>query len=110
MQGLEPFTAVVGAARRLAVDGDEVVPIGPQRRHPALEAAPEQERIDPVDQAAQPALAWDAVVERREPPQDAEMVLAPGDDVVEIVALLRDNLNEKGGGVRTLKRRPVAGL
>jgi len=77
---------IVGAARGLAVDGDELVAVGPHRRDPILEAAPEQNRIDPVDQAAQPALARNAVMVRREPPQEVEVILAPGDDVVEIVA------------------------
>ena len=86
MQGLEPLALVVGAARGLAVDGDEVVPARPQRRDPAVETAPEQDRIDPVDQVAQPAFAGNSMMERREPPQKIEMMLAPGDDVVEIVA------------------------
>ena len=46
MQGFEPLALVVGAPRRLAVDGDEVVPTRPERRDPALEAASEQDRID----------------------------------------------------------------
>jgi len=86
VQGSEPFALVVGAPRCLAVDGDEVVPVRPQRRDPAVEAAAEQHRVDPVDQGAQPALAGDAVMELREAPQEIEMVLAPGGDVVEIVA------------------------
>ena len=86
MQGFEPFAVVVGAPRRLAVDSDEVVPVRPQRRHPAVEAASEQDRIDPIDEHAHPALARNAVMEFREPAQEIEMVLAPGDNVVEIVA------------------------
>jgi hypothetical protein len=86
VQRLEPLAVVVGAARRLAVEGDELVPPRPLRCHPALEAAPEQDRIDPIDESAQPAFAGNAVVECREPPQGVEMMLAPGDDVVEIVA------------------------
>src|ERR1700694_4154392 len=35
---------------------------------------------------AQPALAWNAVMKLREMLQEGEMVFAPGDDVVEIVA------------------------
>src|ERR1700737_3517962 len=34
----------------------------------------------------QPALAWNAVMKLREMPQEGEMVFAPGDDVIEIVA------------------------
>ena len=70
VQGLEPFALVVGAARRLAVDGDEVVPARPQRRDPALEAAAEQDRIDAIDQVAQPALAGNAMMEIGELPQE----------------------------------------
>ena len=36
VQRFEPLALVVGAARGLAVDGDEVVPARPQRRDPAL--------------------------------------------------------------------------
>ncbi len=86
MQRLQPFAFVVGAARGLAVDGDELVPTRPQRRDPALETTPEGQGIDPIDQCAQPALAGNAVMERREPSQKIEMMFAPGDDVVEIVA------------------------
>jgi hypothetical protein len=45
----------VGAPCCLTVDGDEVVPIWPQRRHPTRKAMSEQDRIDPVDELAQPA-------------------------------------------------------
>src|ERR1700739_2729826 len=86
MQGLEPLAAVVGAPRRLAVDGDEVVPARPQRGDPAVEAAAEQHRIDAIDQAAQPALAGNAKMELREAAQKIEMMLTPGDDIVEVVA------------------------
>ena len=86
MQGLEPLAPVVGTARRLAVDRNELMPVRPQRRHPILKAAPEQDRIDPIDEAAHPALAGNPVMELRKPPQKREMVPAPGDDIVEIVA------------------------
>ena len=75
----------MGSARRLAVYGDEIVPRRPQRCDPTPEAAGKQGRIDPVDEAAQPALAWDAVMEFRELPQKMQVMLAPGDDIVEIV-------------------------
>ena len=42
MQGLETLAVVMGSARRLAVDRDEIVPPRPQRRDPALEAAAKQ--------------------------------------------------------------------
>src|SRR6266852_7039266 len=86
MQGFEPFALVVGSARRFAVDGDEFVPVRPERGNPAVETTAEQDRIDPIDEMPQPALAWNAVMELRETPQEGEMVFAPGDDVVEIVA------------------------
>jgi IS5 family transposase len=61
----------VGAPGGLAVDGNEIVAVWPQRGDPALEAASEQERVDAVDEGAQPALAGDAVVEGREAAQTA---------------------------------------
>ena len=47
---------------------------------------PEQDRIDPIEQGPEPALAGNAVMIVREMPQEDEMVFAPGDNVVEIVA------------------------
>src|SRR4051812_46565897 len=78
--------AVVRAPGGLAINGDEVVAARPKGGNPALEAAGEQERVDAVDEGAQPALAGDAVVEGREAAQNGEVVLAPGDDVIEVVA------------------------
>src|SRR5438874_8611586 len=86
MQGFEPFAPVMGPPRGLAVDGDEFVAVRPERRDPAVETAAEQDRVDPVDEGAHPALARDPVMEFRKAPQKAEMVFAPGDDVVEVVA------------------------
>src|SRR5215468_723098 len=86
VQGLEPFVAVVGAPCGLAVDGDEVVPVRPQRRHPTRKAASEQDRIDPVDEFAQPALSRNAVIELREGAQEIEMLPAPGANIFEIIA------------------------
>ena len=43
-------------------------------------------RIDPIDETAHPTLAGYGVVKLRKSPQEGEMVLAPGDDIVEIVA------------------------
>jgi hypothetical protein len=45
VQGLEPLAAVVATPRRLAVDSDEVVPVRPQRRNPAFEAASRSTRL-----------------------------------------------------------------
>src|SRR3954451_16153141 len=86
VQGLEPAPAVVGAPGSLAVDGNEIVAVWPQRGDPALEVASEHERVDAVDEGAQPALTRDAVVEGREAAQNGEVVRAPGNDVVEVVA------------------------
>src|SRR4051812_6600080 len=72
----------MGAPGGLAVDGNEIVAVWPQRGDPALEAASEQERVDAVDEGAQPARAGDAVVEGREAAQNGEVVRAPGNDVV----------------------------
>src|SRR5260370_34034309 len=62
------------------------VPVRPERGNPAVETTAEQDRIDPIDRSPQPALAWNAMMELGETPQEGEMVFAPGDDVVEIVA------------------------
>jgi hypothetical protein len=78
--------AWVASARRFAVDGDEFVPVRPERGNPAVETAAKQGWIDPIDEMPEPALAWNAVMKLREMPQEGEMVFAPGDDVVEIVA------------------------
>ena len=86
MEGLQALGFVVRAARGLAVDGDQVVPAGPERLDPVLETAPEQDRIDPVDQSAQPPLTGNAEMKRREPAQKLEVVPAPRGDIVEIVA------------------------
>jgi hypothetical protein len=55
---------IVGTARRLAVDGDQIVPAGPEFLDPALEAASEQHRIDAVDQCLQPVGARDLMMKR----------------------------------------------
>jgi hypothetical protein len=86
VQGLEPLAAVMGAACGLSIDGDELVPVRPESGDPAVEAALEQGRIDAVHQVAQPACAGDTVVELGETPEEVEMVFAPFDDVIEIIA------------------------
>ena len=86
MESLDPLAPVVGAPRGLSVDGDEGVPVRPQRRHPILKAAAEQGRIDSIDEAAQPTLAGNPVMEFGKPTQKTETVFAPGDNVVEIIA------------------------
>jgi hypothetical protein len=62
------------------------VPVRPQRGNPAVETAAEQDRIDPIEEGPEPALAGNAEMILREMPQEDEMVFAPGDNVVEIVA------------------------
>jgi hypothetical protein len=85
VQSLQALAFVMRAARGLAVDRDQVMSTGPERPDPVLEAAPEQDRIDTVDQRAQPPLARDAEMKRREPPEKFEVVPAPGSDIVKIV-------------------------
>ena len=63
MEGFEPFAVVVCPARGFAVNGDEIMPSRPEFRHPVRKAAPKQQRIKPVDEAAQPALARNAEME-----------------------------------------------
>jgi hypothetical protein len=46
MERLESLALVVGTARRLAVDGDQIMPAGPELLDPALKTAPEQQRIE----------------------------------------------------------------
>jgi len=86
VQGFEPLAAVVGAPCGLAVDGDEVVPVRPQRRHPTRKAACEQDRIDPIDELAHPTLTRNAVMEFRKGAQEIEVLPAPSANVFEIVA------------------------
>ena len=86
VQGLQPLALVMGAARRLAVDGDEVVTLRPQRGCPAFKTPRKQGRIDAVEDGANPARAGNAEVKRAEPPQKIQMIRTPQDDVVEIVA------------------------
>ena len=86
MEGFEPLALVVGASGGLAVDGDDVVPLWPHGGDEGLKAAREQRRIDPVHQIAQPAGARHAVMEVTEAAQEIEVVFAPKDDLVEVVA------------------------
>src|SRR4029077_19357463 len=67
MERLEPLALVVSAARRLAVDGDQIMPAGPEFLDPARKTAPEQQRIETVDQRPQPAGTRDAKMKWREP-------------------------------------------
>src|SRR5215831_9336900 len=64
---LESLALVVGAARRLAVDGDQIMPARPEFLDPALETAPEQQRVETVEQRPQPAGTRDPKMKWREP-------------------------------------------
>jgi len=83
MERFKSLAHVVCAARGLAVDGDEIVPIGPERLDPAFETPSEQRRVDAIDQSLKPPHAWDAELELREPSQKIEVLLAL---VLEVVA------------------------
>jgi hypothetical protein len=71
------MTLVVGAARRLAVDGDQIVPAGPAFLDPAHETACEQLRVETVDERLQTADARDLIMKRRESAQKIQVKLAP---------------------------------
>jgi hypothetical protein len=47
VQGFETFAVIMGATGGLAVDGDELVAIRPERGDPGVEAASKQDWIDP---------------------------------------------------------------
>ena len=83
MQRLHAGAAVVAAARRLAVDGDEAGLLRPALAHPGGE----EPRVDPVHQDGEPALAGDAVLVGQVPAEEAEMRRAPGGDVLVVVAV-----------------------
>src|SRR5277367_1792934 len=84
VQRLQSLAFVVGPARGLAVDGDEIVSARPNRMDPVLETTRECQRIDAVHQRAKPAFAGDSMMKRREHSQKDDMMLAPGDDFVEM--------------------------
>src|ERR1700722_13182161 len=86
MGGFQALSFVVGAPRRLSIDGDEIVPARPKGGGPALETRAEQERIDPVHKRAHPTGARSAMIEWREVAQEIEMMFAPGGNVIEIIA------------------------
>ena len=106
MQGLGSLPAVVGAPGRFAINSDELRPIRPRRRHPALEAALEQNRINSIEQNAQPALAGNAVFEGRKAAQHIKMRFAPGHDVVEVVARADRTANDQEQHFAHRKKHP----
>src|SRR5450631_4288225 len=85
VQGFEPPAPIMGPSGGLAVDGDELMSARPLGRNPVLEAARKQRRIDPVEEAAQPALTGDAVMVVGEAAQEVEIMLPPLGNLVEIV-------------------------
>src|SRR5574344_1362895 len=76
---------IMRAARGFAVDGDKIVPTGPERPDPVFKTPSEQKGIDAINQCAQPTLARNAIVKRREPAKKLQMRLAPSNDIVEVV-------------------------
>src|SRR5579871_3968346 len=86
VQGLQSLAAIMRSSGGLAVDGDEIVPARPERGDPILETPAEQMRVHAVDEGAQPSGAGDAVMELGKAPQSVDMMFAPVDDIVEIVA------------------------
>jgi hypothetical protein len=85
MEGLNPLALVMGASRRLAVNGDRIVLVGPWRPDPAVQATPGQRWIKAIDQRPQRAGAWHPAMKGREPPQKIQMFLASCSDIVKIV-------------------------
>ena len=69
-----------------AINGDQVVPTGPQGLDPILKAAPEKGWVDAIDQRTQPTRAGDTEMERRKAARKRQMMLTPGSDVIEIIA------------------------
>jgi hypothetical protein len=74
VQRLLAALAIMAAPRRLAIDGDQIRPVGPAFGHPGRKAGCERVRIDPVHDNPQPIGARNAVVELREPPQERFIV------------------------------------
>jgi hypothetical protein len=70
VKGPQLLALVVRPARRLSVNGDQFMPAGPQRLDPVLETPPEQDRVNAVDQRAQPAVTGDAEVKGGKLPQE----------------------------------------
>jgi hypothetical protein len=68
MQRFKSLALIVCAARGLAVDGNEIVPVGPDLLDPTFETPSEQNRVDAIDQALEPAHAGDAEMTLRAQP------------------------------------------
>ena len=74
---------LVGAAQRLAVDGDHPVRRAGQRRHPGHEAALELLGIERGKDVAEVIVRWRPVTKRPEPAQQIELLLAEPRDIDE---------------------------
>jgi hypothetical protein len=76
----------VAAPRGLAVERDEGRRVVAHRASPIHETGREEFGVDAVHQDVEPATARHAVVEGQKAAQKFKMHLAPGGDVIEIVA------------------------
>ena len=86
MHGFDAAAAAMRAPRGFAVDGDEIVAVRPELLDPGLETGGEELRIDAVEQSPQPARAWHAEMELGKLPEHIGMGIAPGFDILEIIA------------------------
>jgi hypothetical protein len=77
---------VVAAPRGLTVQRDELRRILAQRARPGHEAGREQLGVDAVHQDIEPTPAGQAMVKRQKTAQKVQMSLAPGGNVIEIIA------------------------
>lgn len=80
-----PGGAIAAAAQGLAVEGDEIGGLAPQRRRPGHEAGLEQRRLDAIEHDAQPALLRHAEEILGIAAQERQMMLAPERDLVIVV-------------------------
>ena len=87
MEGSLTGGAVVAAAGGLAVDGDELCPVGPGLAHPGGKGGRKQRRADAVHQNGQPAPAGDAVCVGQVLAQEAQMRLTPVGNGFIVVAI-----------------------
>jgi hypothetical protein len=97
MEGFKALALIVGAARGLAIDGNEIVAIGPGLLDPGFETASEQDQANSIDQCLKPTHAGDAEMKLREPTQKIETMFAPCNDVFELVARGDGGRLEAGG-------------
>jgi hypothetical protein len=77
----------MAAARRLAVERDELRSVGAQRQRPVGEAGLEEARIDPVHHHPQPIRTGCSEVELGKGAQEGAMLLAPQRDLVIVLTV-----------------------